>query len=70
MYRYAIEIQPEDLNFIALLNGGVEPQIESKTTYLVITIEDSEHSHNDIVTEEELVSWDAFAFRPTIYRLK
>ena len=51
MELYAIRIRKSDLPLITILNGGVTPEIEKTPTYLVVKIEDSEHTHNEIVTE-------------------
>lgn len=35
MKLYALKIRKSDLALIALLNGGVTPKIEKKTTYFI-----------------------------------
>lgn len=53
MKQYAIKIRKSDLALIALLNGGVTPLVEKKTTYLVFCSDD-ENVYSKIVTEREL----------------
>lgn len=72
MHRYAILIQPKDLDLITLLNQGVTPAIEPKATYFVFDAMWNSEVPNEIVSEEELIEHGAFedATSPIIYRLE
>lgn len=64
---YAIKIRKSDLPFLALLNGGVEPKIEKRTTYLVIDTD----GPNRIVGERELLGFGEISARsPLLLKFK
>ena len=68
---YALKIRKSDLPLLTILNGGVTPKVEKKTTYLVIHIEDSEHTHNEILTQRELLmKYDISSRSPLLLKLK
>lgn len=49
--KYAIKIRKSDLPLLAMLNGGVEPKVEKKTTFLIVDTD----GPNDIVSEREFL---------------
>lgn len=69
--QYALKIRKSDLPLLTVLNGGVTPEIEKTTTYLVITVEDAENTHNEILTERELFdTYEINAYSPLLLKLK
>lgn len=65
--QYAIKIRKSDLPLIAMLNHGVEPEIEKSPTYLIVNLD----GHNEIVTETELVKTYEFnAYGPNVLKIK
>jgi hypothetical protein len=71
MEMYAIKIQKSQLPLITFLNGGVTPDIEKKTTYLVFDAVLDSNVPNEIVTERELAErFDIKGWQPFVLALK
>lgn len=71
MKLYAIKIQKSHLELLTILNGGVTPQIEKRTTYLIIDA--TETIPNEIVTEREFYAdprFDISTNSPLFLKLK
>lgn len=66
MNLYAIKIRKTDLKLITLLNSGVTPKIEKKTTYFVFDAMWNTNVPNQIVTEQELFNWNIKGIQPTL----
>lgn len=56
MKLYALKIRKSDLELLTILNGGVTPKIEKKTTYLVFDVTNT--VPNRIVTQNEFNRMD------------
>lgn len=67
MHRYALKINESNLTLITLLNGGVTPEIEKTPTFFVVTIEDGENSHPEIITEESFRQLQLETNEPVLY---
>lgn len=66
---YAIEIQEKDLALITLLNQGVTPSIEEKTTWFIFDATWNSEFPNGIISEEAFLETYEAQSRPTIYRI-
>lgn len=66
---YAIKIRKSDLALLKLLNFGVEPKIGTKTSYLVIHLED--HVPNEVLAEKEFFEkYEPAVNAPSLLKLK
>jgi len=65
MAKYAIRIQGEAKDLLAVLNGGVEPAVEETSTFLIVDT-DSDAS-NEIVSEDDLLNKFEAVWSTTIW---
>lgn len=71
MELYAIQIQKSHLALITLLNGGVTPKVEKKTTYFIFDATWNSDVPNEIVTEREFLQRFEISSRtPLLFKLK
>lgn len=52
MGKYVIQINEDNLDMLAVLNGGLKPKVEDDKTYLII--DTAEDAPNDIKHEDDL----------------
>jgi len=67
---YALKIRKSDLGLLAVLNGGMLPEVpKSGTSYLIVNTDPD--GFNDIVSERELMKkFEVAANSPLVLRLK
>ena len=63
MPLYALEIREHDLELLTMLNDGVTPPVEKRTTYLILDVEPNSVS-TKIVKERELLQNYDISGRP------
>lgn len=67
--KYAMKIRKSDRELLGMLNGGVQPTVEKKTTYLIVDTDPE--GYNAIVTERELVNtYEISNNSPLLLKLK
>lgn len=70
MKLYAIKIRKTDLALITLLNGGVTPEIEKKSTYFIFDATWNTDYVPQIITQRELLSYEISNLSPLFLSIK
>lgn len=68
---YAIKVRKADLALIALLNSGVTPKVEKKSTYFIFDATWNSYFVPQIITEQALAkTYDFKTVAPILLALK